>query len=92
MKDKILQHFQTEYEVSIGHPIDKNGPSTNLMYFIVRKKDGTNSRGEIDDDEFVRNFLNEIGIEYNTELFMLVLQTSNKFIESLTKNRLGIHL
>ena len=91
MKEKLLKHFQKEYEVSMGHPTDSNGPATHMIYYVVGKKDGTNSRGRgKDDTTWATRVLNEIGEEYSTEAFMLVLQTSNEFIETFGQ-RLGIN-
>lgn len=89
MKEKLLKHFQTNYSVEMGHPTDENGPSLDMVYYIVRSKTGNNIRGKMNDDEWVTNVLNEIGEKYSTELFMLVLRTSNEFIESFNV-KLGI--
>ncbi len=83
MKDKILKHFQTNYCVKMGHPTDKGVPATNMIYYIVAPKEGGNGRGEMGDTEFVNQILKEIGEEYETSLFMLVIQTSNEFITSI---------
>ena len=68
MKEKLLKHFQKEYEVSMGHPTDSNGPATNMIYYVVGKKDGTNSRGRGKDDmSWATEVLKEIGEDYSTE-------------------------
>jgi hypothetical protein len=91
MKDKLFKHFQAHYCVKIGHPTDNGVPATNLIYYTVASKDGKNDRGKINDDEWATNVLKEIGEEYSSENFMLVLRTSNEFIESFNV-RLGIRL
>ncbi len=83
MKNKILQHLQANYCVKAGHPCNKGIPSTNMVYFTVASKDDKNNRGSMNDDEWATNVLKEIGEEYTTELFMLVIQTSNDFIKSI---------
>lgn len=83
----LLEHFQNNYCVVIGHPTDNGKAATHLVYYTIMSKKDKKCRGEIDDIEWVTNVLKEIGKDYTTELCTLTIQISNEFTESLTKNR-----
>ncbi len=85
MEDLLLTHFQTYYQVYIGHPTDGSEPATNLIYYNIGRKDLTNIRGKMNDDEWVENVLREIGEKMTTQLFMLVISVSNKFIKTISE-------
>lgn len=86
MKEKLTKHLENNYCVKIGHPTNKGVANTNMTYFIVAPKNGGKGRGEMGDLEFATQILNEIGEEYSTEGLMIMVEITNKFIFSLTKN------
>lgn len=83
MKNKLLEHFQNNYCVKVGHPTAAGKAATNLIYYIVISKTSDKGRGDISDDEWVKNVLIEIGEKYTSESHILTIQTSNEFIKSI---------
>ncbi len=83
--DKIRLHFQTNYCVVIGHPCNANGPSLNMTYYSVMNKETFKKDGNMGSLEFAQMLLNEINLEYSTDLFCLVQEIKLEFIKGLTK-------
>ena len=86
LRGKILEHFQRDYCVKVGHPTSSDDKvSTDCKYYTVSPKNGGNGRGDISDLDWVKLFLKEINEEYTSELCTVVIETSNEFIKSLIK-------
>lgn len=84
-EEKILRHLEDNYCVVIGHPSDKDGASTNLVYYDIYTKKGGKSRGDTDAIKWATRFLKEIGEKYSTESFISINKMTNIFIHNLCR-------
>lgn len=86
MKELFLKHLFDNYCIKVGCPTDKDGAVKHLIYSIVAPKTGGKGRGEMNDDVFVKMFLDELNIDYSSDIMPLVIEACNEFTFYLTKH------